>query len=93
SVLSAAPWLAALSRHKAWVFAGSALLIAANFYYVYSLAPWLLARVTTCPPDEQAACAAARRVSRAVLWLSAAIYAAGFFVAYLLSPILQGLER
>ncbi|MGH7546785.1 MAG: hypothetical protein ACREMM_01265 [Gemmatimonadales bacterium] len=93
SVLSAAPWLVALSRHKAWVFAGSALLIAGNFYYVYSLAPRLLARVTACPPDEQDACAAARRLSRAVLWLSGAIYAAGFFVAYLLGPILQWLER
>src|SRR5688500_7094028 len=32
SVLASAPWLVALSRHKAWVFAASAILIVGNFY-------------------------------------------------------------
>jgi mercuric ion transport protein len=35
SVLSAAPWLVALSHRKDWVFVGSGAVIALNFAYVY----------------------------------------------------------
>ena len=41
SFLSAAPWLVTLSRHKVWVFSGAGVLIAANFVYVYTVAPHL----------------------------------------------------
>lgn len=87
SFLSAAPWLVALSRHKDWVFAGSGTLIALNCAYVYALAPKLRGD-EACPVDEPTACGTADRVSRAVLWVSAAIYVVGFFTAYLLAPIL-----
>src|SRR5438445_9541312 len=86
SVVSAAPWLVALSRHKNWTFAIAGLLIAGNFVYVYVLAPRLRAHSEQCAPGEEA-CVVAGRISTAVLWASAAVYAVGFFVAYVLGPI------
>ncbi|MFN2567465.1 MAG: hypothetical protein ABR499_20910 [Gemmatimonadaceae bacterium] len=88
SVLASAPWLVALSRHKAWVFATSGLLVAGNFYYVYRLAPRLLARSGACDVDDPN-CVRATRTSRALLWVSALLLTAGFSVAYLL-PIVLG---
>lgn len=92
TVLSAAPWLVTLSRHKGWVFTLSGLLIAGNFLYLYRLAPRLAAARGACRPG-QAACGAASRVSRAVLWLSASLYLAGFAVAFLLPVYLEWLDR
>jgi mercuric ion transport protein len=91
SFLSAAPWLVTLSRQKAWVFAGSGTLIALNVLYVYVLAPRLRGADDTCPVNQPSACGTADRVSRAVLWISVAIYDVGFFTAYLLGPILEWL--
>lgn len=87
SFLSAAPWLVLLSQQKAWVFAGAGTLIAVNFAYVYGLAPRLRGD-EACSADEPAACGTADRVSRVVLWVSAAIYMAGFVTAFLLAPML-----
>jgi hypothetical protein len=87
SVLASAPWLVALSRHKAWVFAASGLLIAGNFYNVYRLAPRLLARSGACDVDDPS-CARATKTSRGLLWMSALLLAVGFSVAYLLPVIL-----
>lgn len=89
STLSAAPWLVALSRHKEWVFAVAGLLIAINFYYVYSLAPRLLVAGGSCPADDPVACARATRVSRAMLWVSTVLYLAGFLVAFAVPIILE----
>jgi mercuric ion transport protein len=89
SALAAAPWLVTLSRHKGWVFAVAGLLIAGNFYYVYRLAPRLLVARGACPADDPAACAAATRVSRGLLWASATLFLAGFAVAYLLPLVLD----
>lgn len=87
SVLSAAPWLVTLSRHKAWVFLAAAALLLFNGYYVYRLAPRLATQGPACSPEE-AACAAANRFGRTVLWASVLVFAIGFFVAYPLGPIL-----
>jgi hypothetical protein len=87
AVLSAAPWLVTLSRHKEWVFAVSGTLIAGNLLYVYVLSPRLRARGAACSPDAPEACDTATRVSRILLWVSAGLYAVGFFTAYLLGPI------
>ena len=92
STLSAVPWMAALSRHKGWLFVMAGLLIAANFYYVYSLAPRLLVTSGACPADDPDACARATRASRVVLWLSATLFVAGFAVAYVLPSILTRLD-
>ncbi len=89
SVLSAAPWLVALSHHKNWVFIVAGLLISGNFVYVYAVAPKLQARRGACDPNNAAACDTASRFSRTVLWCSAALYVVGCFSAYLLGPILM----
>lgn len=93
STLSAAPWLVTLSRHKAWVFAASALLIAANMYYVYRLAPRLAVARGMCPPGEADACAITSRWTRALLWISVTLYGVGFAVAFLLPSVLERLDR
>jgi mercuric ion transport protein len=86
-VLSAAPWLVGLSRHKAWVFALAGSLIGLNFVYVYALAPRLKTSIEVCSQDD-AACGQASRLSRIVLWLSAGVYTIGFVVAFILGPLL-----
>jgi mercuric ion transport protein len=91
SVLASAPWLVALSHHKAWVFSASGLLIAANFYYVYRLAPRLLARSGACAIDDPT-CARATRTSRRLLWVSTVLLLIGFSVAYVLPVVLESLD-
>jgi mercuric ion transport protein len=89
SILSVAPWLVALSQHKDGVFAGAGLLIALNFVYIYGLTPRLQFTHQACPPDETApACGTAERLTRVVLWVSAALYGVGFFSAYALGWLL-----
>jgi mercuric ion transport protein len=88
SFLSAAPFFVMLSHHKNRVFAASAGLIVANFMYVYLVAPKLRARALACSPDDRRACVVASRVSRTILWISAAIYALGFLSAYVLGRLL-----
>ena len=90
SFLSAVPWLVTLSLHKNWVFAVSGTLIALSFLQMYLLARRMLQNQACAPHD--AACRSASRFSRIVLWFSAAIYACGFFVAYILGPILARLD-
>jgi mercuric ion transport protein len=91
SVLASAPWLVAVSRHKSWVFATSAILIAGNFYYVYRLAPRLLVRSGACAIDDPT-CARATRTSRIVLWTSGIMLLIGFAVAYVLPVVLESLD-
>jgi len=91
SILSSVPWLVALSRHKPIVFTVSGVLIAANFIYVYCLAPRLKITQSTgeaCPVDQPSACAPASRLSKVLLWISAGIYVVGFFTAFVLGLIL-----
>lgn len=89
SVVSSAPWLITLSRHKNWTFTIAGLLITANFFYVFLIAPKLRASTQACPTDQPSACGAASRMSRWILWVSAGIYLVGFFSAYLLGPVLR----
>jgi len=92
SLVSTAPWLISLSRHKDWTFVIAGLLIAANFVYVFRIAPKLQAAGQSCPVDQPRACGTVSRMSRAILWASAGIYALGFFSAYLLAPILRVID-
>ena len=91
SILSAAPWLVNLSRHKLWTFSIAGTLIALSFVVTYAIAPHL--RAPICAADDPSTCAEVSRLSRILLWASALIYACGFFVAFLLGPILQHLDR
>jgi mercuric ion transport protein len=91
STLSALPWLVTLSHHKNWTFTISGVLIAASLLNMYYVAPRL--RRQQCSPEHPDACEKASRLSQWLLWISAAIYMAGFFVAFLLGPILARLDR
>ena len=88
SVLSAAPWLVAMSHHKHLVFIVAGLLIFGNFVSVYAVAPALQARNGACDPSDSATCRTASRFNRIVLNCSAGLYLVGVFTAYLLGPIL-----
>lgn len=91
SFLSAVPFLATMSRYKPWTFSISGGLIAADWIYLYWLAPRLRAQSGTaeiCPVDGPSACSTADRVGRVTLWVATAIYAVGFFTAFVLGPLL-----
>jgi hypothetical protein len=90
SLLSNLPWLVTLSRHKGWTFAVSGILIALSFVNTYYIAPKL--RKDACDADDSNACVDVSRLSKVLLWVSAGIYAVGFFVAYVLGPILTKLD-
>src|ERR1700688_1445708 len=91
SALSFMPWLVTLSRHKQWTFSVSGILIAVSFVNTYYFAPRL--RPAECSPDDPSGCEDASRVSKVILWVSAAVYAVGVFVAYVLGPILTRLDN
>jgi len=88
SVLSTVPWLVMLSRHKNWVFFVSGLFITGNFFYVYKLSPNLRAQTEGCDSNGSAVCGEIGRLSRSLLWVSAALYTIGFFTAFVLGPLL-----
>jgi hypothetical protein len=92
SALSAAPWLVSFSRHKVWTFSLAGTLIACSFVVTYVVAPRL--RIgEQCDAGDPNTCVEVSKISRVILWCSALIYAAGFFVAYLLGPILVHMDR
>jgi mercuric ion transport protein len=92
SLLSAAPWLVSLSRHKVWTFSIAGFLIACSFVMTYVIAP-RLREGEVCDADDPTTCGEVSKLSRALLWGSALIYSGGFFVAYLLGPILNYMDR
>ena len=91
SMLAFMPWLVTLSRYKQWTFAVSGLLILLSFVNMYFIAPRL--RTKKCAADDPSACEDASKLSIILLWVSAAIYAVGIFVAYALGPILTRLDN
>jgi mercuric ion transport protein len=92
SLLSAVPWLVDLSRHKIWTFSISGTLIAASFVMTYVVAPRLRSG-DICGANDPTTCGEVSKISRIVLWGSALIWSGGFFVAYLLGPILERMDR
>ena len=79
---SSLPWLVTLSQHKAWIFAGSFLLL--------MVSGWLIRRsATRCPTEPRLArlCARVNGVNRWILIASALIWIVGFFTAFLLLPL------
>jgi hypothetical protein len=90
-MLSFFPWLVALSRHKVLTFSISGALIACSFANTYYILPRL--RTEECRADNPNACAEASRFSKVLLWISAAIYAVGFFGAFVMGPILSKLDN
>ena len=92
SVLTAAPWLVGLSRHKIWTFSIAGTLIAASFVMTYLVAP-RLRQDEACNAEDPSTCSQVSKVSRTILWFSAIVWCGGFFVAYLLGPIFERLDR
>lgn len=92
ALLSAAPWLVSLSRHKVWTFSIAGALIAASFVMTYVVAPRLRTG-DECDASDPATCGEVSWISRILLWASALIWSGGFFVAYLLGPILVRMDR
>lgn len=91
SMLSFLPWLVTLSHYKRVTFFVSGVLITLSFVNMYYVAPRL--RAQQCSPDNPTACEDASRASKVLLWISAVIYALGFFVAYVLGPLLAWLDH
>lgn len=82
STVTALPWLVPLTANKIWVFLGSGLLLA--------FSGWLMYRPgRTCPTDPELAklCERTQIWNRRVYWASVAIWAIGFFFAYLFLPL------
>ena len=79
SVAGAAPWLITLSMYKGWMFSVSGLLIALSAGAVYRPG-------RTCPADPElaAACEKADKWNRRFVWVSGAMWLAGFFAAFVL---------
>jgi mercuric ion transport protein len=92
SLLSAAPWLVSVSRHKIWTFSIAGILISMSFVMTYLIAP-RLRQGEACEADDPTTCGKVSKVSRIILWASAVIWLCGFFVAYLLGPILERLDH
>ena len=82
AISSSVPFFVTLSLHKGWVFAASAMLLAAS--------GWLLFRSgRECPAEPQLAalCDRTLRWNRRVFRASLAIWGVGFFAAYLALPL------
>ena len=86
-MVEAAPWLVTLSQHKAWLFAGTAVLLAAGGWLIYRPG-----RACPTEPELARACATADRWNRRVWWFALSVWALGTFMAYLLLPLRQALD-
>lgn len=82
------PWMVTLSQHKAWVFAGSGLLLALSGWMVYRSG-------RTCPADPKLAklCNTMDKLNRRIVLFSATVWVIGFFTAYLALPLRIWLEQ
>jgi len=82
SLFANIPFLVTLAQYKAWMFAGSGVVMA--------MTAWLLFRPNrVCPADPvlAAQCEIAHRWSSRFFWGSAAIWLIGLAAAYLALPI------
>lgn len=87
AMIDTAPWLVTLSQHKAWMFAGTGLLLVAGGGFIYRPG-------RACPTDPELAhaCAMADRWNRRVWWFALSIWVIGTFMAYLWLPLRQVLN-
>lgn len=78
-LVSAVPWLVALSKYKVWTFGISGIMILLAGIMRFR------ARNAPCPADLQQtkACARLRKISGWMYWLSVGVYAVGFFFAFI----------
>lgn len=82
-LLSTAPWLVALSKYKVWTFGLSgAMILFAGFIR-------RRARNTPCPidPKQAQSCMRLRKVSAWMYWGAVAVWAVGFFFAFIAAEL------
>ena len=82
SLVSAAPWLVALSRNKEWVFLVAGGLLAVDY--------WILYQSTSGACQPGGVCHVSHpfgRWMRRVFWGSCVLFAAALGAAYLLLPV------
>lgn len=85
SAVSAAPWLAVVSRHKEFAFGGAGLLVALNYWLV-------VVRPRACAPGELCHVdSPVIRWNRRVFWLSVAIYVVALVLTYGSLAVLRSL--
>jgi hypothetical protein len=76
SIVSTAPWLAALSRHKGLMFSTSALLLTLNYWLV-------VVRPRSCAPGEVCHVdSPLMRLNRRLWWISVIVYVIAVTVTY-----------
>lgn len=81
------PFLATLTAHKTWVFAGSGALLAVS--------SWLMFRPgRACPTDPELGvlCDHTQIWNRRVFWVSVTVWGVGFLAAYIALPLRLWLE-
>ena len=85
-LISAAPWITAISEYKTAVFAAAGVLLA-----LAAILQWQ-ARNQPCPadPEKAKACARLRRVSWLILGVSVLVYLVGLFFAFFAADIFFG---
>lgn len=78
-LVSAAPWLVALTKYKAWTFGISGLML-----IIAGIMQWR-ARFAPCPidPAQAQACTRLRKVSVWIYSVSVFVYTVGFFFAFI----------
>jgi len=82
ALTSSIPFLITLSQHKAWVFLGSAIMLA--------LSGWIMYRPgRACPVDPElgALCDQTQVWNRRIYWSSVVLWCVGFFAAFLALPL------
>ena len=85
------PLLITLSKNKGWVFCFAFALMAINFFLVYRKKKEALS-CEFVPGKKESACEVASRWSKVILWISFILLLIGFFVSYLLLPIIKLFE-
>ena len=85
--ISAFPWLVPLSRHKGWLFVVAGLLLAMNGALIFRPRSPLV-----CPVAGGETCRASGTFSKILFAISIIFFSAGFFTAFLLTPILRFME-
>ncbi len=72
------PFLVTLSMHKAWVFAGSGLMLLLGGWALYRSG-----RICPSDPDLGKLCDTAHKWNRRLYWVSVTIWCVGFFFAFI----------
>lgn len=82
SAIATAPWLADLSRHKAWVFSLAGVMLAADYWILYRSASVACRPGGTCHRSHPFG-----RWMRRAFWFSVGLLTVALTAAYLLLPV------